>query len=106
MAEKLTDDGWGSITIAIPPELMKLGVRPDLQRFWDAMVYKLRRNHTKGKWETLPMESAVKDLDGEVEELKRALLSNSTSEILMESCDVANEALIVASIALEARGVR
>lgn len=103
MAENLTDQGWESITIALPPELAALGVKPDLQRFFDAMIYKLRRNAHKGKWETLPLDKAWNDLEGEVSELREALASNSTSEILMEAADVANEALIVANIAMEVR---
>jgi hypothetical protein len=105
MAENLAEAGWETITIAVPPELVALGAKPDFQRFFDAMLYKLRRNAHKGKWETLPLEKAWKDLQGEVEELEDALKSGSTSEILMEAADVANESLIVAMIALEARGV-
>lgn len=107
MAEGLHNgkDGWGELKIAVPPELVKLGVMPSLQRFFDAMIYKLRRNAHKGRWETLPLEKAYADLGVEVSELEVALHSGSTSEILMEAADVANEALIVSEIAMEARGV-
>ncbi len=103
MAENLTDAGWVIIPVPVPPELVAIGCAPDLQRFFDAMIYKLRRNAHKGKWETLPLEKAFADLHAEVEELDKSIASGSTAEILMEAADVANEALIVANIALEAR---
>lgn len=103
MSERLTDVGWKTLSIGVPPELVEIGVMPDLQRFFDAMIYKLRRNAHKGRWETLPLDKAMAELHDEVAELAPAIASGSTSEILMECADVANEALIVANIALEAR---
>lgn len=103
MAENLSDKGWVTLQVAVPPELVSIGVAPDLQRFFDAMIYKLRRNAHKGRWETLPLAKAFSDLHGEVAELDAAIASGSTSETLMEAADVANEALIVAAIALEAK---
>lgn len=104
MAEQLDKNGeWMILTIRVPPELRGYG--PSLIRFFDAMVFKLRRNAHKGKWETLPLGKAMSDLQGEVGELIMAVKNCNTSEILMEGADVANTALIVADIALEARGV-
>lgn len=104
MSEKLDKNGeWGTIVVRLPPELKGYG--PSLIRFFDAMVFKLRRNAHKGKWEAMPLEKAMSDLQGEVGELITAVKNCNTSEILMEGADVANEALIVADIALEARGV-
>lgn len=105
MPEGLTDEGGKVLEIFVPAELVQIGVAPDLQRFFDAMIYKLRRNAHKGRWNTLTMERAFYDLRGEVEELNGAINSGSTSEILMEAADVANEALIVANIGLEAKGL-
>ena len=105
MPEGLTDAGGKVLEIFVPAELVQIGVAPDLQRFFDAMIYKLRRNAHKGNWDNLSLEGATADLTGEVEELMGAIASGSTSEILMEAADVANEALIVANIALSARGL-
>lgn len=101
MAENLNERGWTILKVAVPPELVDIGVTGDLQRFFDAMIYKLRRNAHKGRWEELPLDKARDDLLMEVAEMDAAILSGSTSEILMEAADVANEALIVANIALE-----
>jgi NTP pyrophosphatase (non-canonical NTP hydrolase) len=104
MAENLNDtSGWSKLEIYVPPELNAIGAGPDLQRFFDAMIYKLRRNAHKGKWESVPIDAAFAALEGESDELRNAVVQGSTSEILMEAADVANQALIVASIALEAR---
>ena len=106
MSEGLSEDGWITIPVSVPPELVKLGIAPDLIRFFDSMVYKLRRSHSKGRWETLDLDKAMGGLADEMEELKVAIKHGSTAEIVMESSDTANMALIVAAIALEARGAR
>lgn len=103
MAENLSNSSGLELRIAVPPELVDIGVAPDLQRFFDAMIYKLRRNAHKGRWETLKLTAAMSDLGDEVQELVAVVQLGSTSEILMEAADVANEALIVAAIALEAK---
>lgn len=103
MPENLTDKGWVTIRVPVPPELDRIGVTEDLQRFFDAMIYKLRRNAHKGRWPELPLEQAVSALLGEVVELETSVGIGSTSEIWMEAADVANQALIVASIALAAK---
>lgn len=103
MPENLTDDGWVTLQVPVPPELVAIGVAPDLQRFFDAMIYKLRRNAHKGRWEEVGMDKAMSALCGEAEELILATAAGSTSEVLMEAADVANQALIVAAIALEAK---
>lgn len=93
------------LRIWVAPELVAIGVAPDIQRFVDAMLYKLRRNHHKGNWDTLSLAQARKDLASEVQELNKAIHHGSSAEILFEAADVANEALIVANIALQARGL-
>lgn len=102
MVDKLNDQKeWGVVIIRVPPELK--GYEPSLTRFFDAMIYKLRRNAHKGKWEKMRMQEAMQALHGESVELQWALTNSSTMEILMEGADVANQALIVTEIALEVR---
>lgn len=102
MAEGLEDGAeWGTLSIRIPPELR--GYEPEMAKFLDAMVFKLRRNAHKGKWERVPMVLALERLDDEMGELRSAVVNGSTMEILMEAADVANTALIVANISLEVR---
>lgn len=100
--ERLNDEGeWGVILVSIPPELETY--RPELLRFFDAMIYKLRRNAHKGKWETLPMSVAIERLRNEGDELSLAIDQGSTMEIMMEAADLANMCLIIANIILEVR---
>lgn len=102
VSERLNDEeDWSIVAIQIPPELKDYG--PELQRFWDAQIYKLRRNANKGKWEDVPLDQAVRLFENEVQEMHAAIFHGSTSEILMECADVANMALIVANIGLEVR---
>lgn len=89
------------LIVFIPPELEK--VKPDLQRFFDAMVYKLRRNSHKGAWEDLTLARALQLLGAEVDELTEAVVDGSTAEIVFEAADVANFALMTANVALRAR---
>lgn len=105
MTDKLDDKAeWTAVVVPLPPELK--GYSPELQRFFDAMVYKLRRNAHKGKWETVPMETALRRLGSEMNELEYAVVSGSTSETMMEAADVANMALIVANISIEVRDAK
>ena len=92
---------YNKLTVVVPHELTP--IVPDLQRFFDAMVYKLRRNAHKGRWEDMSVSGALQRLREEVDELQEAVNAGSSMEITMESCDVANFALIVANIALESK---
>lgn len=106
MPENLNDKTGGVvISIYVPPELVKIGVAPDLQRFFDAMVYKLRRNAHKGRWGNVGLDRAFAGLESESAELRDAIANGSTTEILMEAADTANQALICANIALESKNV-
>ena len=90
---------YNKLTVVVPHELTP--IVPDLQRFFDAMVYKLRRNAHKGRWADLSVDDALQRLREEVGELHESVLAGSSIEITMEAADVANFALIVANIALE-----
>lgn len=104
MSENLDDKPeWTTVSIRVPPILKSHA--PALARLFDAMVFKLRRNSDKGKWEDIDIDKALDLLKREVHELVTAIKNGNSSEILMEAADVANFALITADIALEKRGV-
>lgn len=71
----------------------------DVQRFVDAMVYKLHKNSHKGKWENLDIEDAIRLLKEEVVELQESVKTGNFVEMLLEAADIANFAMMVASIA-------
>jgi hypothetical protein len=87
-----------NVSVFIPPELEP--IKKDLTRFWSAMVYKLRKNAHKGKWEGTNIEKAFSDMEFEAKELSQAIQENSFAEILLEGADVANFAMIITSVAL------
>jgi len=87
------------ITITIPDEVEPY--EHDIRRFVDAMVYKLGVHSKKGRWENLPIAKAHGLLMGEAVELIDAIQGNNTVEILLEAADVANYAMITATIAIE-----
>lgn len=65
------------------------------------MIYKLKVHAKKGRWENRPMHDIVGALDAEVLELKEAINGGNLIETMLEAADVANYAMIVASIAVE-----
>lgn len=73
----------------------------DIRRFVSAMVYKLKVHHKKGRWEDLSVEEAMRRLREEVEEVEEALRGGNFIESTLELADVANFALIAASIVTE-----
>jgi hypothetical protein len=74
----------------------------DIRRFVDAMVFKLEKNVKKGKWEDLPIEQAFDLLKAEVAELQAEVHGDRNMvRTMLEAADVANFALIVASIVME-----
>lgn len=99
MSENLNEKQAAPLVISIPAEIAHLA--PDLQRFFDAMVYKLRRNKSKGRWEDKSLDDAFTLMEGEVVELRQAIAGGSTMEIVMEAADIANFAMITANVALE-----
>jgi hypothetical protein len=89
----------GAVTINLPRELD--GYEEDLRRFFDAMVFKLRKNAHKGRWEGYSLEQVVELLDVEALELRRAVNMDNCVEITLEAADVANFALIISAIGIE-----
>jgi NTP pyrophosphatase (non-canonical NTP hydrolase) len=87
------------LVIEIPNEV--LPYRDDIRRFVDAMVFKLKVHHKKGRWEGKTVGEYVPLLEGEVAELKEAIEGGNLIEIFLEGADVANMALIAVSIATE-----
>lgn len=75
--------------------------KDDIRRFTDAMMYKLRRNAHKGRWEGMTLKEAVERLEDEVKELRAAIAEGNSVEILLEAADVGNFAMIAAHIAIE-----
>ncbi len=98
MGEDLSHEGR-PITIHLPRDLEN--VRPELVRFFDAMVYKLHRNKHKGKWENVRLGMALPKIRAEINELQEAISNGNTFEVILEAADVANWALIIANVALE-----
>jgi len=65
------------------------------------MIYKLRKNAHKGKWEGRSLKDEMGKLRAEVVELTDAIDEGNSVEIILEGADVANFALIIASIAAD-----
>lgn len=90
------------VEVFIPDELLPMA--QDLTRFFSAMVFKLRKNAHKGKWEDLNLSQTMAKLEQEVSELDLAISEGSFCEILLEGADVANFAMIATSVALSEVG--
>lgn len=80
---------------------MKL--RPEVQRFAEAMEKRLRANDHKGGWCDCPLDYLITRLDEETSELLVALgkavgfnLQRGASRIRKEAADVANFAMMIA----------
>lgn len=86
-------------SIFIPRELDS--IRPEILRHFDAMVYKLRKNKHKGSIQEWDLLKAFDKLEEEVKELRLAIDEGSPVEIILESADVSNMALILAAIGLK-----
>lgn len=88
-----------TLLVNLPPEVVQY--KDDIRRFVDAMVYKLRKNAHKGRWEGMTMETGLNLLREEVKELEQALDEKNTFEICTEAADVANFALILSAMAID-----
>jgi len=86
------------IKINLPDDIEEY--RQELKVFFDAMVYKLHQNAHKGKWEDTTFEQVEKRILDEFSELEEAIIANNTVEIILEGADVANFAMIAASVAV------
>lgn len=87
------------IVTALPSEVEPFA--KEIARFVDAMVYKLKVHHKKGKWENLSPAQCLELLRGEVAELEEAITGGNMIEGLLESADVGNFALIMSSLLTE-----
>lgn len=72
----------------------------ELQMFFEAMIYKLHKNHHKGKWENVSILDLEKLLLGEVEELKEAIRGGNSLAMILEAADVGNFAMMMSSVAM------
>jgi hypothetical protein len=70
----------------------------DIQLFLELMVHKLHKNVHKGRWEGLHPGDAFNHLMDEVMELHDAMDGKNAAEVFFECADVANYAMIIASI--------
>lgn len=91
--------GMNYVQIPIPPECEQY--KNDIRRFVNAMVFKLAKNAHKGRWEDLTTSKAVGCLVTEVKELSAAINYQNSVEIFLEAADVANFAMIIASMEME-----
>lgn len=89
----------GKITIKTAPETEQYA--PHIKFFVDLMLHKLKKNAHKGKWENIGTIDAYNAMLVEVKELKAAMRDGNAAEIIMEAADVANFAMILASIVTE-----
>jgi len=99
ISEHLTKGPMNSLTFYLPAELEM--ARHEIRRFFEAVLFKLRKNAHRGKWEGYNLAKAFELLDGEIQELNQAAREGNSVEILLEGADVAAYALIIASIAVE-----
>jgi len=67
------------------------------------MIFKLRKNAHKGKWEHGRVNEYMVKLREEVTELDGAIAEGNMIEIVLEAADVANMAMILCSMAIEGR---
>tara|TARA_R110000765_G_scaffold335353_1_gene425749 strand:- start:368 stop:697 length:330 start_codon:yes stop_codon:yes gene_type:complete len=75
----------------------------DIWRFVVLMLDKLNRNIHKGHWDNVDVTQAFDLLIDEVEELRAAIKEEDGDSVKLEAADVANFALIIASV-LDRRG--
>lgn len=88
-----------TLTIQLPDTVEQY--EHDIRRFIDAMVYKLDVHSSKGRWSDLDINKAISLMKGEIVELEEAAQIGNLIQILLESADVANFAMIAAAIAIE-----
>lgn len=87
--------------INLPPEASPYA--EDIRQFVDAMIFKLVKNAHKGKWQETSVDEALSRARAECDELEEAIGRGNMVEIVLEAADVANFALIAASMAINGR---
>lgn len=92
------------ISVFIPDNLAP--VENEIKTFFEAMVYKLRKNSGKGHWDELSLIQVLELMRKEMAELEEAINEGASFEITLEASDIANFALMAASIALGMRDGR
>jgi NTP pyrophosphatase (non-canonical NTP hydrolase) len=75
----------------------------DIKQFVNLMIFKLHKNVHKGRWENIDIWDAFWMMQTESGELMKAIRERNIDEMYMEAADVANFAMILASI-LKERG--
>ena len=85
--------------IFVPDELKAEEQR--IKRFFDAMMYKLRKNAHKKGFDQADIAHCMVRLQDEHIELAKAIEEGNSIEIVLEGADVANWALIAAIAAIE-----
>lgn len=98
-ARQFKGDQSAPLVIPIPPEMEQY--RDDIRRFVAAMMYKLKVHRKKGRWNGKTMEDYIPLTEGELAELKEAIAQGNMVEVLLEAADLANMAMIIASISVE-----
>lgn len=73
----------------------------ELNQFYDAMRLKLHIHRNKGKWEGINLETLLKLLVDEVEELRETIKDGNQIALILEAADVANYAMIIANVAMK-----
>jgi hypothetical protein len=86
-----------------PSELVDL--RHPFRRFVEACVYKLRKNAHKRSYDEADLPELFALMRGEIDELERAVAEGNSVETLLESSDVANMAMLIATVAMK-RGIK
>lgn len=76
---------------------------PELKRHVEAMVYKLRKNAHKGKWEGVTIDELFSLMVDEMKELHAAINEGTSIEIALEAADISNFAMMIAAVAIEGR---
>jgi NTP pyrophosphatase (non-canonical NTP hydrolase) len=78
---------------------MRFIPRPIIHAFAERMEQKLAANDSKEPWTNIPKSFLMECLEEEVNELRRALfLHESPNAIALEAADVANYAMMIASV--------
>ena len=72
----------------------------ELGIFLSLMRMKLEKYAYRGKWEGLGLQGVLDKLEAEVKELREAITKGDVTDILLESADCGNMALIAAMVAI------